>query len=242
MEGPKAVGLIGPLPVCILSVFPDTRSGNGSAHGLEGAVAYPRQARFQVLPAMIAAAQNPPEKAIKYNLKAIALEPGNVDAWQNSRGRRSDVGGHGTENWMDKARECSLDSYWITLRVYLSQSDLFHVIPDVIVYAVSCSLFIVQDAKALAILYFIHHSMLDVRCSMFMSFALRYKFQISLARCCFLNDRGGDERVHAVYPCLSGLLSTPLSLQRKHAILFWFFLVESLAAQRYHYCPFPFGK
>jgi hypothetical protein len=33
------------------------------------------------------------------------------------------------------------------------------------VYAVSCSVFIVQDAKAVAILYFIHHSMLDVRCS-----------------------------------------------------------------------------
>jgi tetratricopeptide (TPR) repeat protein len=48
-----------------------------------GAAAYPRQARFQVLLGMVAASENDPEKAIEYNLKALKLEPGNVDAWHN---------------------------------------------------------------------------------------------------------------------------------------------------------------
>jgi tetratricopeptide (TPR) repeat protein len=55
------------------------RSGNGSAHGLEGAAAYPRQASFQVLPAL----ENEPEKTIAHNLKALELDPQNVDAWHN---------------------------------------------------------------------------------------------------------------------------------------------------------------
>jgi tetratricopeptide (TPR) repeat protein len=32
---------------------------------------------------MIAASENEPEKAIEHNLKALELEPGNVDAWHN---------------------------------------------------------------------------------------------------------------------------------------------------------------
>jgi 4-amino-4-deoxy-L-arabinose transferase-like glycosyltransferase len=48
-----------------------------------GAAAYPRQARFQVLLGMVAASEDLPEKAIEHNLKAIELEPGNVDAWHN---------------------------------------------------------------------------------------------------------------------------------------------------------------
>jgi hypothetical protein len=88
MEGPEFVGLTGPLPVCILSVFPDTRSGNGSAHGLEGAAAYPRQTRFQVLLCMFAA-EDVTEKAVEYNLKALELDPQNVDAWHNMARRIS---------------------------------------------------------------------------------------------------------------------------------------------------------
>jgi tetratricopeptide (TPR) repeat protein len=32
---------------------------------------------------MIATSENEPEKTIEYNLKALKLEPGNVDAWHN---------------------------------------------------------------------------------------------------------------------------------------------------------------
>ena len=38
---------------------------------------------FQVLLNMIAAAEDLPEKAIEYNLKALELDPRNVDAWHN---------------------------------------------------------------------------------------------------------------------------------------------------------------
>ncbi|MCD6305091.1 MAG: glycosyltransferase family 39 protein [Deltaproteobacteria bacterium] len=50
---------------------------------LEGAATYPRQARFQVLLGMIAGAEEMPEKAIEHNVKALQLDPGNVDAWHN---------------------------------------------------------------------------------------------------------------------------------------------------------------
>jgi len=50
---------------------------------LEGAAAYPRQARFQVLLGMVAAAKDLPKRAIEYNLKALELDPRNVDAWHN---------------------------------------------------------------------------------------------------------------------------------------------------------------
>jgi tetratricopeptide (TPR) repeat protein len=36
-----------------------------------------------VLLCMVAAAQNPPEKAIEHNLRALDLAPENVDAWHN---------------------------------------------------------------------------------------------------------------------------------------------------------------
>jgi 4-amino-4-deoxy-L-arabinose transferase-like glycosyltransferase len=49
----------------------------------KGAEAFPRQARFQVLLGMVAAAEDLPEKAIEYNLKALQLGPRNVDAWHN---------------------------------------------------------------------------------------------------------------------------------------------------------------
>jgi tetratricopeptide (TPR) repeat protein len=49
----------------------------------KGAEAFPRQARFQVLLGMIAAAEDLPEKAIEHNLKALQLDPRNVDAWHN---------------------------------------------------------------------------------------------------------------------------------------------------------------
>ncbi|MDZ7696055.1 MAG: tetratricopeptide repeat protein [Deltaproteobacteria bacterium] len=49
----------------------------------EGAAAYPRQARFQVLLGMVAASEDLPDKAIEHNLRALELEPGNVDAWHN---------------------------------------------------------------------------------------------------------------------------------------------------------------
>ena len=48
-----------------------------------GATAYPRQALFQILLGMVAAAEDLLEKAIEHNLKALELEPGNVDAWHN---------------------------------------------------------------------------------------------------------------------------------------------------------------
>jgi tetratricopeptide (TPR) repeat protein len=83
MEGPEAVGLTGPLRGCILSVSPDTRSGNGSANGLERTAAYPRQARFQVLLGMIAVAEDLPEKAVEHNLKALKLNPRKVNARLN---------------------------------------------------------------------------------------------------------------------------------------------------------------
>jgi len=49
----------------------------------KGAGAFPRQARFQVLLGMVAAAEDLPEKAIEHNLKALQLDPRNVDAWHN---------------------------------------------------------------------------------------------------------------------------------------------------------------
>jgi tetratricopeptide (TPR) repeat protein len=49
----------------------------------KGAGAFPRQARFQVLLGMIAAAEHLPEKAIAHNLRALELDPRNVDAWHN---------------------------------------------------------------------------------------------------------------------------------------------------------------
>jgi tetratricopeptide (TPR) repeat protein len=67
----------------LFRLSPDTRSGNGSAHGPKGAAAYPRQARFQVLLGMIAASENEPEKAIEHNLKALELDPRNAHAWHN---------------------------------------------------------------------------------------------------------------------------------------------------------------
>ncbi|MDQ1239538.1 MAG: 2 protein, partial [Thermodesulfobacteriota bacterium] len=48
-----------------------------------GAAAYPRQARFQVLLGMVATSEDLWEKAIEHNLRALELEPGNVDAWHN---------------------------------------------------------------------------------------------------------------------------------------------------------------
>ena len=49
----------------------------------KGAEGFPRQARFQVLLGMVVAAEDLPEKAIEHNLKALELDPRNVDAWHN---------------------------------------------------------------------------------------------------------------------------------------------------------------
>lgn len=81
----------------LFGLCPDTRSGNGSAHGAKGATDYPRQARLQVLLGMIAAAEDLPEKAVEHNLKALELDLRNVDAWQNCRGQRADVRGQATD-------------------------------------------------------------------------------------------------------------------------------------------------
>jgi tetratricopeptide (TPR) repeat protein len=49
----------------------------------KGAEFFPRQARFQVLLGMVAASEDQPEKAIEHNLRALQLDPHNVDAWHN---------------------------------------------------------------------------------------------------------------------------------------------------------------
>jgi hypothetical protein len=48
---------------------------------------------------MITAAEDMPEEAIEHNLKALELDPRNVDAWKNNRGRRSESGGRRAEDW-----------------------------------------------------------------------------------------------------------------------------------------------
>jgi len=50
-------------------------------------------ARYAGLSSRAAVADDLPEKAIEYNVKALELYPGNVDAWKNSSGRRAEVGG-----------------------------------------------------------------------------------------------------------------------------------------------------
>jgi len=53
------------------------------AEAHKGAEAFPCQARFHVLLGMVAASEDQAEKAIEHNLRALQLEPHNVDAWHN---------------------------------------------------------------------------------------------------------------------------------------------------------------